>query len=959
MKTHINDVTAYNLGFRFAVLNSRNHCVGYYKDSKSAYANARSIRGSKIVHLTGNKSPEVLKLERNGFKTDVNVRGLRRNPIKDFTLPDTYIVPKTTMERVKESLSPGLRNVAGKPEYGFKDDTTWPIPDVVIPAPKGKNYLPHQIAGISAMLHRKNVLLADEQGLGKTIEIAGYINAIHPDRTLIVCPTIAMENWYDELREWIVDKSMVILIYQKDKFCTISYKKVEGETKTIYTPISNQDNPKWNIVITNYNAFRKHATQEEKQQKEDEIPIGATLGPSAYQIPVEAARGKRGRPKKGEEKPKKTMLNSKTREVCKKFEKGGGLDLLVLDEVHKTKKNLIGKEAQWYMALFGEPEDPTSESEPYEGLSSFAERKIFASGTPIVNKHPKEMWGALQALDRETFPHIRVFEDEFGGKKRKSAKGDYSEIEEAKNEEILGIKLRDTILIRRKADDVLELPELIRQKIQVKETPAVEAARALLMEMLGIDSEDEIEDAVSGLKGADVDEDEIEIEFSEESEKIDAEDGKEKNNELKYTAADIAMLLSDETLSVAERIDLQKALLKLEEQEEATIAKGRAAVAFEDITKARAAMDKAKALQFDYIYEQAMEQTEGLRLSDKVVVFYEFDLAGTIIHRILTRKMGFSENQIVRIDGQVAPELRGTLVKSFKTNPNVKIFLATIRTCDTAITLTCSNVSIFMGLDYRPSAIMQAEKRTHRFTPQRLVENVFCFSAYAKNSIDGGVFNALLLKKGVQRKVLDTFPTEKQIEEYETTFRTPKLYGAKYSLTQRTLIKQMLLEILKKYAEAKKGKDVYSLLDKYNLSYYDLDRLYSLKDEFDAPEWRYDGKKPERSDKFPENLIDNALPIMWKLRTLADTRTLYSGGPNSVDFPTSITGIQKNLFKPLKSGTYDYQKSSAGNNYLHQLLYLATLPVRKQAYAAAAAGGGRRRRGEETDDLIKIAQEGE
>jgi SNF2 family DNA or RNA helicase len=959
MKTHINDTTAYNLGYRYALLNGKNHCTAYFSDGNAAMKAAMKARGSRVVHLTGYKSADVTRLERNGYSTEIHHKNhLRRNPVKDFQFPENYYVPQSTIERVKESYAPGIRWVAGKPKFGVKEETVWPIPDVQIPVPKGLSYLPHQIAGISAMLHKKNVLLADEQGLGKTIEIAGYINATQPDRTLIVCPTIALYNWYEELKLWLVNKETVILFYIKEKFCTFKFEKVKGKTKMVFTPITNQDNPNWNIVITNYNSFKGRKSLAE---------TAAEVG----QIQIEnKSEGKKGRPKKGEEKAKKVTqsLPLKVRKTLKKFERVG-LDLLVLDEVH-TLKNAT---AYWTMALLGEPEDPLSETPPYEGLASFAKRNIFASGTPIVNKDPKDMFPALTALDKDSFPHEKVFIDEFGGGrvKKRGKKGGYQATEDAKNEEILGIKLRDTVLIRRKADDVLELPELIRKNVEIEETDLVKRARALEMEALKVSSEEEIEWAIKERIEEDgTDEDDV-ADDVDSAEDDDAGKGEEYEDRVKkLTVGQIADLLADPYLSKEDRIRLNESLKALQEEEISRIAGQRASIDFEKIQLARVAMGIAKASQFKKIFNKIMAEIEPRRMvSDKIVIFYNFESSGDIIHAILTgqgeKGLGFKEDQVVRIDGQTKAEIRGDLVESFKKDPNVKIFLATISTCSTAITLTCSNVSIFMEMDWRPAYILQAEKRTHRYARENMAENVFCFYPFAPKSIDASVFNTLQIKQQIQGKILDTFPTQEKISEYEDKFKTPKLQGVKYSLTQRTLVRLMLDELMSHYQESKKKGKNYELLDRLGLSYNDIYILEDLSDEFKGNRWdsyrTYGDKKPERTLEFPEDMIDKALPIMWKMKTLVP-KSMWDGGKNSVQFPTSITGLVRNLFNPLKSGTYDYEESPtmSENNYLHQLFYVATIPIRQQMYKELQAErAARRRAGESVEELQRLAEEGE
>lgn len=82
--------------------------------------------------------------------------------------------------------------------------------DVQIPAPDGLEYLPFQKAGIIFASKRKHVLIADQMGLGKTIQAIGVLNMVPEiQRALVVCPASLKLNWYRELNKWLVRKRNV------------------------------------------------------------------------------------------------------------------------------------------------------------------------------------------------------------------------------------------------------------------------------------------------------------------------------------------------------------------------------------------------------------------------------------------------------------------------------------------------------------------------------------------------------------------------------------------------------------------------------------------------------------------------------------------------------------------------------------------------------------------------------
>lgn len=73
-----------------------------------------------------------------------------------------------------------------------------------VPAPDGLAYFPYQLEGIRFALERDGTLLADEMGVGKTIQAIGVINADPTiEDVLIVCPAVMRLVWKRELERWL------------------------------------------------------------------------------------------------------------------------------------------------------------------------------------------------------------------------------------------------------------------------------------------------------------------------------------------------------------------------------------------------------------------------------------------------------------------------------------------------------------------------------------------------------------------------------------------------------------------------------------------------------------------------------------------------------------------------------------------------------------------------------------
>jgi SWI/SNF-related matrix-associated actin-dependent regulator 1 of chromatin subfamily A len=78
--------------------------------------------------------------------------------------------------------------------------------DGEIPAPAGLAYYEYQKAGVQFLDTHANSLLADDPGLGKTIQVCGLLN-LRPEirSVLIVCPCSVKYVWARELARWLTD----------------------------------------------------------------------------------------------------------------------------------------------------------------------------------------------------------------------------------------------------------------------------------------------------------------------------------------------------------------------------------------------------------------------------------------------------------------------------------------------------------------------------------------------------------------------------------------------------------------------------------------------------------------------------------------------------------------------------------------------------------------------------------
>jgi len=139
-----------------------------------------------------------------------------------------------------------LSNELGMKFEGFEDlvdKSVAKTSSLKVPAPKGLEYRPFQLAGIEYALEKNSCIIADEMGLGKTIQAIGLINYLTAEENrlvsaIVVCPNSLKYNWAQELKRWIVHKRPVFILSAQG--FVPSYKKDRGD-----------------IIIINYDILRK------------------------------------------------------------------------------------------------------------------------------------------------------------------------------------------------------------------------------------------------------------------------------------------------------------------------------------------------------------------------------------------------------------------------------------------------------------------------------------------------------------------------------------------------------------------------------------------------------------------------------------------------------------------------------------------------------------------------------
>jgi SNF2 family DNA or RNA helicase len=77
--------------------------------------------------------------------------------------------------------------------------------------PLGGELKPFQRAGVSYLLTQRRAFLADEQGLGKTVEALAALEVDGAYPALVVCPASLKLNWLRELGRWLPERTTLAL----------------------------------------------------------------------------------------------------------------------------------------------------------------------------------------------------------------------------------------------------------------------------------------------------------------------------------------------------------------------------------------------------------------------------------------------------------------------------------------------------------------------------------------------------------------------------------------------------------------------------------------------------------------------------------------------------------------------------------------------------------------------------
>lgn len=517
---------------------------------------------------------------------------------------------------------------------------------------KGWDYKPFQRAGIdfATLPGRRDTLIADPPGLGKTIQAVGVSNAIKKiRRVLVACPASLKENWR---REWVLwcAKGLSVGIAETRYRETIQdgfYKNGKPRFKKVIHPTWW---PKTDVVIINYDILERFS--EEIHESSWDLLICDEC--HALKTPDS---GRTVFVLGGEQ-----MDASQKSRLRKKRKQANAAEQKLAEKEHRRPKP---DQDIWF-----NPVD--------------AKRRVFLSGTPMMNR-PIEMWSLVKAFDPDGLGKdyeqygYRYCEGFFDTSRGPLGAYNFSG---ASNQEELGFKLRSSFMVRRNKREVLpELPQKFRQVILL-DSPEIREVVA---------REDELTEALklyesNVLKPANETEDQRDIRLG-----LAALDNAYKYGFDKAVGPD-----GDPDKPNSRAINLEYAAAVL------GLAPPAVAVLFEEIAAVRRELGMAK---LSSIIPWAKTFLDG---GEKLIMFgYHSDVVRKIAEEL-------SDYNPALIYGKTPVRKRQLEVDRFQEDEDCRIISCNLQAAGVGFTMTRAHDVGFAEGDWTPTLIEQAEDRACR-----------------------------------------------------------------------------------------------------------------------------------------------------------------------------------------------------------------------------------------------------
>ncbi len=148
-----------------------------------------------------------------------------------------------------------------------------PVDIVESPAYLSQTLMQHQIDGINWLrrnwAQRKHCILSDDQGLGKTATVLGFLNSLRCEFScrgpiLIIAPSSSLGFWEGEISQWLRELNSVTYSGSAIARSTLLESEIwlnpsAMDGRSIQAPIIHSRVPKADIVLTSHEAFASDA----------------------------------------------------------------------------------------------------------------------------------------------------------------------------------------------------------------------------------------------------------------------------------------------------------------------------------------------------------------------------------------------------------------------------------------------------------------------------------------------------------------------------------------------------------------------------------------------------------------------------------------------------------------------------------------------------------------------------
>ena len=184
------------------------------------------------------------------------------------------------------------------------------------------------------------------------------------------------------------------------------------------------------------------------------------------------------------------------------------------------------------------------------------------------------------------------------------------------------------------------------------------------------------------------------------------------------------------------------------------------AIAFQDMSRVRHQTALAKVpVAVDYCAGLLAERP-------KILVFAHH---GDVINGMVE---GLKEFGAVKYTGDQSEKARNDAVEAFEKNPAVRVFIGSIKASGVGLTLNAADTSVFVEMDWVPSAISQSEDRCHRIGQRN---NVLVHHLVVTGSIDSKMIKVVLSKQELCDAALDRHSTDSSASIYDESDQPPPL----------------------------------------------------------------------------------------------------------------------------------------------------------------------------------------